>query len=199
MSPRDRASTTRRILEAATAEFAEHGLAGARIDAIARRANANKQSIYAYFESKEKLFAEVLGRQLQELSDAVPVDPDRLPEWAGAVFDFQAAHPRVARLRLHEALSYGDGAVPNEGPRQASNTAMVHAVEEGQRRGSVDAGLDARDTVMLIVALASWHASVPQLARMVEGEGKPGDARLHARRRAAVVEAVRRLVEPRRD
>ena len=37
----------KRIVEAATVEFAAHGLAGARIDRIARRACANKQLIYA--------------------------------------------------------------------------------------------------------------------------------------------------------
>jgi AcrR family transcriptional regulator len=195
MTARDREATERRIFEAASAEFAEHGLAGARIDAIARRAKANKQLIYAYFESKERLFAEVVGRQLDELSDAVRIDPDDVPGWAARLYDFHAEHPDLARLRLHEALHYGAGPVPNEARRQSSNSAMVEAVEAGQRRGTIDPALDPRDVVMLAIGLASWHASVPQLARMVEGEDRD-DPTSHARRRAAVAEAVRRIVAP---
>ena len=44
LSPRA-AATRRRILEAATAEFAAKGLAGARVDEIAARAGANKRMI----------------------------------------------------------------------------------------------------------------------------------------------------------
>ena len=44
---RDAEDTKRRIFEAATAEFADHGIAGARVDRIAARAGANKQLIYA--------------------------------------------------------------------------------------------------------------------------------------------------------
>ena len=196
MPPRDREATKRRIFEAATAEFADHGLAGARIDAIAARANANKALIYAYFESKERLFGEVLGHQLGELANAVPLDPDRVPEWAGDLYDFHVAHPELARLRLHEALHYGDAPVPHEDRRVASNAAMVDAVKEGQRRGSIDARLDPRDVVMHAIALAAWHASVPQLARMIEAAGEPVQD-VGGRRRSAVVEAVRRAIEPR--
>lgn len=56
-----RADATRRhILEAALAEFAEKGLAGARVDEIAARADANKRMIYAYYGSKEDLWLAVL-------------------------------------------------------------------------------------------------------------------------------------------
>jgi len=40
------------ILEAATREFAQEGVAGARTDAIARAARVNKALLYYYFEDK---------------------------------------------------------------------------------------------------------------------------------------------------
>ena len=52
--------TRARILAGAKAEFAENGLAGARVDGIAGRAKANKRMIYHYFGSKEKLYQTVL-------------------------------------------------------------------------------------------------------------------------------------------
>ena len=50
-----RPATVRRILSAAESVFAERGLAGARIDAIARAARVNKALLYYYFRSKEEL------------------------------------------------------------------------------------------------------------------------------------------------
>jgi AcrR family transcriptional regulator len=58
--PRDADATRRRILEAAKGEFAERGLGGARVDAIAERAETNKRMIYHYFGGKEPLFRAVL-------------------------------------------------------------------------------------------------------------------------------------------
>ena len=52
---RNAESTKRRLLDAATAEFAERGFAGARIDRIAERAGTNKRMIYAYFGDKDQL------------------------------------------------------------------------------------------------------------------------------------------------
>jgi len=57
---RDADATKSRILNAAKKEFAKNGLAGARVDVIADRANANKRMIYHYFDSKERLFQTVL-------------------------------------------------------------------------------------------------------------------------------------------
>ena len=60
--PRDADRSQKDILDAALAEFAEHGLGGARMDRIAERAGVNKRLIYYYFESKESLFLAVLER-----------------------------------------------------------------------------------------------------------------------------------------
>ena len=57
---RDPEETKRRILAAAKAEFARHGLGGARVDVIAARARANKRMMYHYFGNKEALFRHVL-------------------------------------------------------------------------------------------------------------------------------------------
>ena len=51
---------TKAILEAATREFAENGMGGARVDAIAERAGTNKRMLYHYFGDKEQLYLRVL-------------------------------------------------------------------------------------------------------------------------------------------
>ena len=192
---RDAEATKARIFAAATTEFAERGLAGARVDAIAERANANKQLIYAYFGSKEELFAEVLRRQIEDLIEEVAIDPERYAEYAGRVFDWHAEHPELVRLILHEGLSYDTGPVPNDEVRTAHSRDKVKAVRAYQKEGGMDSTLDARDLVMFVIALANATDAMPQLARMIEG-GDPRTPRARARRRAAVVEIVRRAVTP---
>jgi AcrR family transcriptional regulator len=57
---RDPEGMRKRILEAATAEFANHGFGGARIDRIAKVAGANKRMLYYHVGNKEELYLEVL-------------------------------------------------------------------------------------------------------------------------------------------
>src|ERR1700744_3133322 len=57
---RDAERTSTAILAAATKEFAERGYGGARIDAIAARANINKRMLYHYFGGKDALYVAVL-------------------------------------------------------------------------------------------------------------------------------------------
>jgi AcrR family transcriptional regulator len=57
---RDAERTRRAILRAATAEFAENGLAGARVDRIADASSVNKRMLYYYFNNKDDLYLAVL-------------------------------------------------------------------------------------------------------------------------------------------
>lgn len=60
--PQPRAEITRAsIMKAALHEFANLGLAGARVDVIARRAGVNKQVLYYHFGNKEDLFRATLA------------------------------------------------------------------------------------------------------------------------------------------
>lgn len=54
--PRDPAATRRRILDAAVNEFADKGFSGARVENIAKAANANMRMLYHYFNDKEQLY-----------------------------------------------------------------------------------------------------------------------------------------------
>ena len=57
---RDPQSRPQQILDAAFHEFGERGLAGARLDDIAKRAGVAKGTIYLYFPNKEALFREMV-------------------------------------------------------------------------------------------------------------------------------------------
>lgn len=93
------------ILKAAVGEFAEHGVAGARTDAIARAAHVNKALLYYYFKDKDALYEAVLDHVFSGLrARVVPVLESKLPprekmlEYLGAYFDYIAANPRFPRV-----------------------------------------------------------------------------------------------------
>lgn len=65
--PRDAEKTKASILKAAREEFCEQGFNGARVDAIADRAKANKRLLYHYFGNKEALYEAVLLDAYQEI------------------------------------------------------------------------------------------------------------------------------------
>ena len=77
---RDADATKGRILKAAKSEFARLGFAGARVDEIAEKANANKRMIYHYFCNKERLFQLVLEEAYLEIRTAEQqLELDHLP------------------------------------------------------------------------------------------------------------------------
>ena len=67
---RDADATRNRILLAAKREFSRLGFGGARIDAIAEKAKANKRMIYHYFAGKEALFTAVLEEAYHDIRAA---------------------------------------------------------------------------------------------------------------------------------
>ncbi|MFF8403185.1 TetR family transcriptional regulator [Streptomyces sp. NPDC014846] len=188
---RDPEATKARIFEAAVAEFARHGIAGARIDRIADRAKANKQLIYAYFGNKAQLFTRVLERSMLDLAVAVPVDPDDIEGWVDRVIDYHAEHPEVLRLLFWEGLEYGANTeLPDEGERREHYRRKIDALRDGQERGVITDAIPPRDLLFLLIALANWASVVPQMRRIVVGAEDTDRDRL----RASIREAARRLV-----
>jgi TetR/AcrR family transcriptional regulator len=104
------------ILRAAAQEFAQHGIAGARTDAIAREARVNKALIYYYFKDKETLHGAVLDDAFSGLKTSVfRVLDSTLPPrqkilaYAGAYFDFIASNQLYPRLMQREMMRAREG------------------------------------------------------------------------------------------
>lgn len=185
----DAEATRRRIFEAAGAEFAEHGLAGARVERIAAAAKANKQALYLYFGGKEKLFGAVVRAKVDEVCHSGSLDPAAVGESVGQLFDWYQEHPDLVRLLLWEALENGPGPVQGEEERRAAYRANVQDL--------VDAGVGttrtAQDWMFTLIGLVAWNFAVPQLCRLVLDEDDERAAL--ARRRATVVATVSALVK----
>lgn len=187
--------TQQRLQQAATVEFAAYGLAGTTMERIATRAGINKERLYNYFGNKERLFAAVLATELTQISEAVPIEllsEIDIGEFAGRVFDYHAEHPHLVRLMHWEALAYGSATVPDETTRIAAYRRKADGVAAAQRAGTLPAEPNAPHLYFLLISLAVWWFAVPQIARMLTGadDAQPEE---HARRRAAITDAARRL------
>jgi AcrR family transcriptional regulator len=186
---RDPEATKARIFEAAVAEFARYGIAGARIDRIATEAKANKQLIYAYFGNKAELFARVLEKRMLDLAIALPVDGDDIEGWIDRLMDYHAAHPELLRLLFWEGIEYGTAELPHETERREHYDRKVAALADAQARGVISDEIPPNDLLFMLVALAGWSTVVPQMRRVLVGREDPDKERV----RASIQAAARRL------
>jgi AcrR family transcriptional regulator len=194
--PWDTEQTRRRLKEAATVEFAEHGLHGTTMAAIAERAGINKERLYKYFGDKQALFETVLTDELDKLADEVsPLDLEDVGEFAGRTFDYYAEHPELARLLQWEGLS--GGFIADEANRTAHYQRKAKVYAAAQQDGALDGGIAPDHLALMLIALSAWWFCVPQLAYMLTG-ADPDDPAERARRRITVVEVARRLAAPKR-
>ncbi|HEY3687455.1 MAG TPA: TetR family transcriptional regulator [Streptosporangiaceae bacterium] len=192
----DTEGTRRKLKEAATVEFAEHGPDGTTMARIAARAGINKERLYKYFGDKQSLFATVLTDELEKLAASVPPPEGGfadVSDFAGRTFDYHTAHPRLARLLLWEGLT--GQPVADEENRTALYRRKARAYAAAQEDGIFDDAIDADHLAFLIIALAAWWSAVPQLAHMLTGATGAERAE-HARRRATVIRAAERLALP---
>ncbi|MFC4944424.1 TetR family transcriptional regulator [Pseudonocardia sp. GCM10023141] len=188
--PPDSTATRKRLLDAAEAEFARYGVAGARVDRIAAEAGANKRLIYVYYGNKQQLFDTVVTAARTRLAAAVPVHTDDLPGYAGSLFDAFVANPEILRLTLWRSL---------ERPAHAAADldlyrTKVIALRARREDGKLPATFDPVDLLAIVEALATtWFLTSPALASLA-ADGPSTVERL-AVHREAVIETVRRMLE----
>lgn len=184
--PPDASATKKRLLDAAYAEFAEHGLAGARVDRIGAAAEANKRLLYVYYTNKETLFDIVVAHSIQRMSEAVPFTPDDLPGYAGALFDHLIEHPEHLRLATWAQLER-----PAAGPAEtAAYTAKVKAIAETQPTAG---DVEPADILALLLGLTTaWFGASPALRGLASAE--PFSRERLATHRAALIATVEALI-----
>ena len=182
------AATSRRILDAAAVEFAERGVAGARIDRITAAARTNKAQVYGYYGSKEGLFDAVIADRAGQLMSTVTFDADDLPGWAVAMYDENLRNPQLIRLltwlRLERQPTGDLGQAADHEPKLVEIT-------RAQGAGRVREG-DPFDLFALVLSMAfSWSA-----ASVVYAASAADPAEEHDRRRALLAECVHSAISP---
>lgn len=185
-------STRQRIVAAATAEFSRHGIAGARIERIAKAARTSKERVYAYFSSKEDLYRHVSAQERSALAEATRMDPTDLPAYAGRIHDYFTAHPDRFRLmswgRLELAAA---GEAPDAvDPVWETIDLKIEQLRKAQEDGHLDPRWDPLDVLALVNQIATAWAARADLVPVL---GEPQQEAFLKARRAAAVTAVQRL------
>ena len=167
---RDPDRTRSRILAAALAEFSAKGFAGARVDAIARRAKGNKRMLYHYFGNKVELFSAVLRHKMAERQTwaaSLSSDPtERVPFW----FETACGDPDWIRLLEWEALQSGAGKVIDERKRRAASVGWLQRLRQRQQRGQLTTAFDPVHLALAMQSLTIFPAAFPQLVRLTTGK-----------------------------
>jgi TetR/AcrR family transcriptional regulator len=159
---RDPERTRERLLEAALVEFGEHGYAGARISAIARRAGVNQQLISYYFDGKEGLFKALQSRWRD--TSARASDPGRpLADVVAEFLRINADNRPWARM-----LVWG-GLTDNTPDDEPFFLGMVDDLRRRQEAGEISADLDPAHLMLLLFGAVLAPTVVPQVARQFTG------------------------------
>ncbi|MDA8108119.1 MAG: TetR/AcrR family transcriptional regulator [Betaproteobacteria bacterium] len=158
---RDPARNRERILRAATAEFARHGLGGARVDRIAARAGANKRMLYYYYGNKDGLFLAALEEQYARIRSAERalelehLEPrEALRRLMLFTWDYYLDHPEFMSLLASENL-HRAGHLRKSRRVREMHSPLVKTLREilrrGERAGIFRGGVDP---VQLYISIA---------------------------------------------
>lgn len=155
------------ILDIATQEFVEKGLAGARIDEIAGR--ATKRKIYYYFEGKEDLYRAVLARayrRVRESESHVDVDEGTALEALRRLIEhdvrYHSQHPELVRLVMNENIHRAEHLKQIEGlpvDNQQIIDMLRRIIVRGEAEGTFRPGIDPVTLHMNITALSFYNVS----------------------------------------
>lgn len=189
---RDAARTRAKIMEAARDEFAAHGLAGARIEAIARRAGLSKQLLYHYFPSKEALFHEILEQKFGQPHAPLPEAPGP-GELFRQRFTSATVDPTWVRFLTWEAAERAaEGPITAEAHRRASLSRGAERIAGQQAAGVLPPELPTEFLQLAIHALALYPLAFPQVTRMITDRA-PTDPAFQAEWAAFLDELARRI------
>lgn len=199
----DPARTMAGILEVATQEFAEKGLSGARIDAIADATRTSKRMIYYYFGSKEGLYIAVLEesyRRMRSIEAELHLEnlaPEaalrRLVEFT---FDHHSGNEDYIRLVMNENIARGAYLAQSKNIQQL-NVPAIAAIRElydrGVAQGVFRQGLDPLDIHASISALTFFNVSNKHTFGLIF-KNTPSAEQAAAARRHSITDMVVRFV-----
>jgi TetR/AcrR family transcriptional regulator len=188
------------ILQAAAQEFAEHGIAGARTDAIAREARVNKALLYYYFKDKETLYGAVLDDAFSGLKATVfrvfdsGLSPrEKVLAYVGAYFDFVASHQLYPRLMQREMMRAREGHSHHIDKIVKNYIQPIFVrLSEVIRKGVSDGDFRNVDPVHVVPSMVSmivfYFSSAPMMQKIV-GFNPLAPERI-AERRAALLDFI---------
>ena len=207
LQPLRNAERTRQaILLAAEEEFADKGLAGARVDAIAEQSGANKRMLYYYFGPKEDLYIAVLERAYGAMRKAerelnlLELEPlDALCRLVEFKFDYYAQHMRLIRLLANENMleaAYLKKARHLRDMQSSLATVLKSVLAAGQKKKVIKPGIDPLQLYISIAGLSYFFFCNQATLSTAFGRNLSAANELRERR-AHAVEVMLDYVRPR--
>jgi len=155
------------LIDIATHEFVEKGLAGARIDEIAGR--ATKRKIYYYFEGKDDLYRAVLARayrRVRESESKVDIETGSAAEALRRLIEhdvrYHSQHPELVRLVMNENIHRAEHLKRIEGlPLENGQIIDIlrRIIARGEAEGTFRHGIDPVKLHMNMTALSFYNVS----------------------------------------
>jgi len=165
-----------KIIEAATTEFAQFGLAGARIDRIAKNACINKAMIYYHFHSKENLYQTTIDEQIGSVAEklaghfAEGVNLEQALRLASEQYhDLLAPHSRFRSIFLHEIASGGEHlkqALLRIITQRGIPRTIFRMLEEGKQEGRFR-DVDSRQVMLAFVGMNFFYLLAAPVANLI--------------------------------
>jgi AcrR family transcriptional regulator len=197
------ARTMSDIIAVATAEFADKGLSGGRIDAIAQQTATSKRMIYYYFGSKEGLYIAVLEdayRRVRSLEASLHVDGiapvEALRKLVSFSVDYHMTNPDFVRLIMNENIHYGEYLLQSKLIKTLNTpviTQLKGIYQRGVEAGVFRPGLESVDIHMNISSMSFYNVSNQYTFGNIFGYDMNKTKNLDQRRKA-VIDTVMRYV-----
>jgi AcrR family transcriptional regulator len=193
------------ILDAATAEFAQYGLGGARLERIIANTHTSKRMVYYHFGSKDGLYQAVLEHvntttrfRDDTFDPSVGTPLEALARFIDNVFESMSERPDFVRLLTFENLS---GAMHVKAStligalNQRGMTHMATLLARGQTMGMIRADIAPLDVYMHAIGLCYYHVANRAgyvAGGLIKSEKTATSDAFHTQRKRAVIEAVTR-------
>src|SRR5215468_8429502 len=189
-------ATRKKLLATARHEFADGGLAGARVDEIAARAGVNKQLVYHYFGDKDALYLAVLEWVYEEIRaheralnlEGLPPE-QAIRKLIESSFDHLAAHPDFIVL-LNDENRAGARHVRGSRKLEAMHSPLVSMVDkilkQGVREGTFRRGINPVHLYISIAGLSYFFFSNTPTLSAIFGTDLSRPAMKQARRKHVV-------------
>ena len=167
--PRDAEQTRKRILDAATVEFARKGLGGARVDDIAARARTNKRMLYHYFGNKDDLFSAVLEANYAHKRDSEKAlaleqlhPEEAIRQLVALTWNYYLQYPEFLTLLNSANLHQAKHLRRSKEVRKMHNpfVSMIKGIlDQGVAQGVFKPGVDPVQLYISIAGLSSFYLS----------------------------------------
>ena len=156
--------TREKLIEAASAEFAETGYARANITRISTRAGLGKGTVYNYFKSKYEILLAVVEHAMgllvedMERGTADLADPvEKIKQALRIDFEFMGRNEALSKVILRE----GFAADPKRQREfllamEPASTFFVNLLDQGKSEGRFRSDIDSVWTAMLADGMAAY-------------------------------------------